>query len=245
MEYTTFKTDAIVIREQEIGEADKLFTLYTEKFGKIEVLGKGIRKIKAKLKGGLQILNYISLEFVKGKNFFIATDAVLKDDFFEMKKEIKTFRMGLYICALLSNLIKGEEKDEKIWKLSVETLNNLQPTVDILYLALRYFEWNILSYMGFRPELYHCIFCRGKVRNGKFHFSAKGGGLVCKECYERNVKDNLKKISSDTIKILRLVLSLNKNILKRLRIEKFQEKELKEISKYFLEYTLEKEIFIA
>lgn len=247
------KTNAIVLKEKELGEVDKIFTLYTKNFGKFEVVGKGIRKIKAKLKFGLQGLNNISLEFIRGKNFFIATDVFLKNGFWSLKKEIKKYRAGLYVCDITDRLITGEEKDEEIWDLLFETLNNL--TTNDSQLTIRYFEWNLLSLLGFEPELYHCIICQNKLSEGKFYFSAKEGGIICDKCSTRKAQltESLKRtkghrqiieISRDAIKILRLIILKEKVILNKLKINKMQEKELKNLSKYYLSWILEEEIFV-
>jgi DNA repair protein RecO (recombination protein O) len=253
MEYQTLKTNAIVLKDKEVGETDKLFTLYTQNFGKIEVLGKGIRKIKAKLKGGLQPLNHISLEFVQGKHFFIATDAVLKDDFPTIKKEIKKYRSALYICDILDRLVKGAEKDERIWELLLETINNINQ----LPITIRYFEWNLLSFLGFEPELYHCVLCQERISQGKFYFSAKEGGIICNKCGMRIAQPSVKTsgyakghiriidISRDVIKILRLIILRDKEILRKLKIDSIQERELKELSRHYLSWILEEEIFVV
>ena len=282
MDYQTMKTNAIVLKEKELGETDKIFTLYTKNFGKFEVMGKGIRKIKAKLKFGLQGLNNVSLEFIRGKNFFIATDVFLKNGFWSLKREIRKYRAGLYVCDITDRLITGEEKDEEIWELHFETLEiiNILPSVNYqLSMAVRYFEWNLLSFLGFEPELYHCIICQNKLSGGKFYFSAKEGGIVCNKCQMssrakrgkaenkagshrslnadlneneagREIKTNYlssakcQKISRDAIKILRLIILKDKNTLKRLKINPFQERELKDLSKYYLSWILEEENFV-
>lgn len=247
MEYQTIKTDAIILKEKEIGEADKIFTLYSQAFGKFEVMGKGIRKTKAKLKFGFQGLNNISLEFVRGKNFFIATDVFLKNGFWPLKKEIKKYRAGLYVCNIVDRLISGEEKDKKIWELLFETLEKINQLEKLSYqlsITVRYFEWNLLSFLGFEPELYHCLICQKKLSEGRFYFSAKEGGIVCEKCNAKISQSKNIEISRDAIKVLRLIVLREKKIINRLRINKDQERELKNLSKYYLSWVLEEEIFV-
>lgn len=244
MLHETIKTEAVVIGEKELGEDDKLFSLYTKNFGKIDVLGKAIRKPKAKLRGGFQILNLVSVEFVRGKSFNIATDAIIKDEFLEIKKEPKKFRFALYLSDLLEKLINGEERDERIWKLLLETLENLKIFKnDNSWLSLRYFEWNLFSFLGFEPELYRCLGCQEKIKYGKFFFSAKKGGILCEKCI-KNKKRLPREISRGTIKILRLIINQDKIILEKLKIDKEQEKELAEISRYYLENILQEKVFV-
>lgn len=245
MQYEVVSTQGVVIGEREMGEADRLFSLYTEKFGKISVSGRSIRKIKAKLRGGLQILHYVSLEFIQGKNFYIATDAILRRNFADLDPNPKKFRAALYISNLLDNLIRGEEKEKRIWNLFLETLNDFRFAKNELEILIRNFEWNLLLLLGFKPELYRCVGCENKIKSGKFYFSAKEGGIICEKCVAKIGKDYLKEISRDAIKILRLILSQRKDILIKLRKEPLLERELKEISRLFLYCILEEEIFVV
>jgi len=244
MLHETIKTEAVVIGEKEMGEDDKLFSLYSKDFGKVEVLGKAIRKSKAKLKGGLQILNYVSLEFVKGKNFNIATDVTLKEDFSNIKKDPKLFRISLYICDLLNKFLGGQEMDERIWKLILETLGQLENSKgDNNWLPTRYFEWNLISFLGFEPEIYYCSKCREKIKEGKLFFSKRDGGILCVKCFEKGRKKE-EGITRDIVKILRLIINQDKEILKRLKITKETEEELKEVSHDYLQYIIQEEVFV-
>ena len=262
MEYKNFKTEAIVLGEKEFGAQDKIFSVFTKKYGKIEVLAKSIRKIKAKLQGGLQVLNHLSLEFIKGRNFNIATDIIVKNEFLDIKHSSIKFRAAYYISHLLNTLVKEEEKDERVWDLILETLYNIEFTPlskdsskQINYnlqLTLRYFEWNLLSCLGFRPEVYYCVNCQEKLQEGKFYFSSKEGGILCQKCkikkdeiLSKGPKTNVKEISRDTIKILRLILSENKKILNRIKIDPPILKELKNLSRNFIQYIAEEHLSVV
>ena len=39
-----YKTEAIVLRQRKLGEADRMVTLYTPNYGKLEAKAKGVRK---------------------------------------------------------------------------------------------------------------------------------------------------------------------------------------------------------
>jgi len=257
MEYKTFKTEAIVLKERELAEKDKLFTVFSRRYGKIEILARSIRKTKAKLKGGFQVLNYLSLEFIKGKTFSIATDTIIKNEFPLLRSSVQKFRTSLYICDLMDKLIKGEEKDKRIWNLLLETLTNLQFTSCKLGICIRYFEWNLLSSLGFKPELYACVNCQEKVKTGKFFFSVKDGGILCQECEKkygrqrnklssrRKFSPKIKELSKETIKILRLIINQDQKILNRLKVPSYLNQELKELSKFFLQYIAEEKLYMV
>ncbi len=49
----TFRTEAIVLRRKDFGEADRILTLFTPELGKIRALAKGIRKPASRKAGHL------------------------------------------------------------------------------------------------------------------------------------------------------------------------------------------------
>ena len=53
--FLRYKTQGIIIKRTNLGEFDRLLTVYTKDFGKILIRGKSIRKNQAKLKGHLEL----------------------------------------------------------------------------------------------------------------------------------------------------------------------------------------------
>ncbi len=46
-----YKSEAVVIRRSDLGEADKILTIFTPHFGKLRVVAKGVRKVTSRLAG--------------------------------------------------------------------------------------------------------------------------------------------------------------------------------------------------
>jgi len=80
--FTHYRTRGIILKEANRGEADRLFILYTKDFGKIEILGKGIRRINSKLRPGISFPSLSEIEFIQGKRYKTLTDASLLADFY-------------------------------------------------------------------------------------------------------------------------------------------------------------------
>jgi DNA repair protein RecO (recombination protein O) len=62
-----FRTQAIVLRRTNFGEADRVVSLLTPERGKISAIAKGVRKPKSKLAGGLELLAVCDLTLVEGR----------------------------------------------------------------------------------------------------------------------------------------------------------------------------------
>jgi DNA repair protein RecO (recombination protein O) len=233
-----YRTQGIVLKKEERGESDQLFTVFTKDFGKLEILGKGIRKITSKLRAGIEIFYLSEIEFVQGKNQKILTDAISIKKFEKIRKNLLKLKIAYKISEVLSNLIKGEERDEKIWLLLKDTFSKLEKyhlKNERLKLIYYYFFWNLISFLGYRPQLYFCFLCERRLRPQKIYFSK--GGILCENCFRKNKEGIL--ITPETVKILREILKQNWQILKRLKIEKKHLRELQKISKFYLEKVLE------
>jgi len=231
-----YRTSGFVLKKNDLGEADRIFTIFTLDFGQIKVLGKAIRKLTSKLRGGIDIISLSEIEFIQGKSYKTLTDATTLEKFKNIKNNSTNLKISYKIARVLDNLIRSEEKDEKIWDLITGTFNNLNNcSLSFVHCSLLYyyFLWNFFSVIGYKPELYRCASCQKKLTEGLLYFSAEDGGIVCKKC----AKDK-KKINSDIVKILRIILQKDLSLLFRLKIKKTCWKMLKEISEYYYSFLL-------
>lgn len=62
-----YKTLGIILKSEPYREADRVYTIYTKRYGKIRAMAKGVRKIKSKLAGHLEPFSLTNLMIVKGK----------------------------------------------------------------------------------------------------------------------------------------------------------------------------------
>jgi DNA repair protein RecO (recombination protein O) len=240
--FVRYRTLGFVFKKEDRGEADQIFKIFTKDFGKIEVLGKGIRKISSKLRSQIDIFYLSEIEFVQGKIYKRLTDALLIEKFKNLRKSFKRLSIAYQICEVLDKLIKGEERDERIWNLILETFKNLDnPNLPfaICNLQFYYFFWNLVSILGEKPELYYCCICQKRLKPGKIYFSEKEGGTICPVCFEKIEKG--REISQNLIKILRTILEKDFNFFRRLKIKEKELRELKEISNLYFNFLIENE----
>lgn len=212
-----YRTQGFVLKKTDLREADQVFTIYTKDFGKLKILARAIRKIKSKLRSGADLFYLSEIEFIQGKNHKTLTDAVTIDKFKNIRKDLEKLEIANQISLAADDLIRGEEKDEKIWDLLIEVFGRMNYSL-IYY----YFLWNLLSILGYQIDLYHCVNCQTSLAPGKLYFNPDEGGITC--CGEGEL------ISSDVVKILRLFLKKDWNILSRLKIQDSHKKELETIS---------------
>ena len=64
----TFRTEAIILRRTNYGEADRILNLLTPERGKMSAIAKGVRKAKSKLAGGLELFATCDVTLLSGRS---------------------------------------------------------------------------------------------------------------------------------------------------------------------------------
>lgn len=233
-----YKTQAIIIKRKNFGEADRLITLYTQKFGKIKAIAKGVRRSKAKMIGFMEPFYLLDLQLAEGKNLDIITSTILLNDFSNIRQKEKLLNQAYFMAEILDGLVREEVESEEIFNLLSNFLTVLNQEKDKLLLS--FFSIKLLSMLGHQPEIYHCVKCHEKIKPGFNYFSSNIGGILCENCFQYDLQ--AKNIFINTIKIMRLIIENNIEILDKLKLDNNTEKELQSILINYVQYILEKPI---
>ena len=92
--------------------------------------------------------------------------------------------------------------------------------------------------LGYKPEVERCSACREGLDQSDLYFSDRLGGTICKKCSGQNI--DTKKINSDVVKVLRLILKKEWQILSKLKIEAGSQKMFEKISDNYHSYILKR-----
>ena len=225
--FTYFRTQGFFLDGKEYGADSRIFNVFTEDFGRIHIFGKAIRKIKSKLKVGTEIFSLSEIEFIQGKIHKTLTDTVLIDKFKNLKMDNNKSQIALKISKDINDLVHEGEKDNKIWGLLKETFQRMDDwKLKIenggLNLIYHYFFWNLISILGYKPELYYCHICRKKLYKENIYLFSKENGIICESCSQKiNETDRrlYSNININTIKILRIILEKDWGSLQHLKIK--------------------------
>ena len=238
MPFTYLRTKGFFLEKKEYSADSRIFNVFTKDFGIIHIFGKAIRKIKSKLRAGTEIFSLSEIEFIQGKIYKTLTDVVLIDKFKNLKTDSDKLQVALRISKDINNLVHEEEKDNKIWQLLEETFQRLNTwkfkvgswKLEIIY---HYFFWNLISILGYKPELYYCHICRQKLSLENIYLFSKENGIICRSCFQKINKTDQELysyININTIKILRIILKKDWGILKHLKIKEEDKNNLDSLS---------------
>ena len=234
---THYRSQGIIFQKKDVGEADRLFSVYTKDFGRLDLLARAERKIKSKLRGGLELFYLSEIEFIQGKAYKTLTDTILIDSCQGLRKSLEKLTSAHKISNILDRLMKAEEADDNIWDLLLEVFGNLnswRENKENWKLIYHYFLWNILFLLGYQLELHQCSNCQKKISSDKIFFSLGAGGVICDGCRGESAKE----IKANTLKIIRLFSKRDVGTVKKLKFEKEDLDSLEEVSRRYLSWIL-------
>src|SRR3989344_8418234 len=147
-----YKTQAFTFQKRDTNETDRIFSVFSGDYGRLDLFAKAIRKITSKLKGGIEIFALSDIEFIQGKNRKTLIEAALAKKFTDISKVPEKIIMAGRVSLLLDNFIKGQEADERIWNLIVDFFEKLS-NEKLIFPGQRlyyYFFWNFISALGYK-----------------------------------------------------------------------------------------------
>lgn len=235
----TYRSESIILRRSDFGEADRLLTLFSREHGKLRALAKGARKPQTRKSGHVELFMRTNFLIAKGKNIDIITQAELVEAYAPLREDLVRTTYASYIVELLDRFTAEEDRDLRKYNLLADALGWFA-TSDNLLLAARFYELRLLSLAGFQPQLFNCVSCGEAIQEQDQFFSAELGGLLCPNC--RQADRRAKAISSVAVKVLRYLQSHSWETVNALQLRRELHGELENIMHYYLTYLLEREL---
>jgi DNA repair protein RecO (recombination protein O) len=233
----SIRTEAVVLRHSDWGEADRLLWLYSRELGKVQAIGKGLRKPRSRKAGHLEPFTRVVLQMARGRDMWIITQVDTVDAYLPLREEL--FRVGYasYIVELLDRFTYEEGENPSLYRLLTDTLSRLSRESDP-FLPVRYYEIRLLDLLGFRPQLFNCSICGAEIAAQDQYFSASQGGAVCPGCDGKTT--GTLPIRMESLKYLRHFQRSRYMEAARARPSPEVKQELESLIQQYLTYLLER-----
>jgi len=142
-----FKTEGVILKRRNFGEADRILTIFTLHRGKISVMAKGVRRITSRRAGNVELLNRVSMFLYPGKQFLILTEAESLNAYPKLKEDLTLSTYAYHIIELIDKLTAENQENRNLYIEIVEVLKRLERNPR--QILVRAFEAKILSNLGF------------------------------------------------------------------------------------------------
>ena len=231
------RVDAIVLRHQDWGEADRLLWLFTLEQGKLRAVAKGVRKIHSRKAGHLEPFTRVSLLLAAGRELPIVTQAEAQETHTALRENLVRMGYAAYVVELLDRFTFEEGENSALFRLLSETLKRLTLEVE-LGLVVRYYEIRLLDLVGFRPQLFNCSQCEEQIKPQEQYFSASSGGVLCPKCGRQGTE--VRPVSQSALQLLRHCQRSNYAEARRLHVSSAIDREVEQLMQYYFTYLLER-----
>ena len=196
----TLKTQAIILRSFDDGEADRTVIILTPEVGKLKARVRGARKINSRLGGHTDLLNLTNLNVGLGNHLNVVTAADSLNSFVNLKSNLERLAIAIYLAALVNALIPEGVPHRSIFFLLLNALEELNKNKDPLIIS-RYLELKALEETGYKQELYRCVLCNTNIQPNQHSYVPSFGCVVCSECTVN--PSELCTLSLNSLKVLR------------------------------------------
>lgn len=180
-----FRTDGLIIREQQTGEDDRLVTLLTRDHGVIRAFVRGAKRIKSRSQSATQLFAYGSYSVYRGRDAYSVNEAQPKEIFFDLRNDIESLALAQYFCELAGELAPVEDDADEYLRLILNALhmlmNKKRPQAQLKAVV----ELRLLCLSGYMPDLVACGDC-GEEYDGDFLFSPVEGLIFCEKCRHKH-----------------------------------------------------------
>lgn len=184
------KVRGIVLRETQIGEADKLLTLVCEGIGRIYVSGKGVRSIRSPHMAATQIFAYSTFVLRLGRKYYYIAESELLEPFYGLRSDIDRLSLASYLADVALDLIPEGIADDDLLRLVLNTFYAISEKTKIPLKQIKgAFEFKASDISGFCPDLSGCHRC-GVECHKEMHLDVMNGGLVCGDCKTPVILEN-------------------------------------------------------
>ena len=190
-----YSTEAVVLRSIRLGEADRVLHLYTEAYGRVGAVAKGVRKTKSRFGARLEPLSHVEPVLHRGRGELeTVTAAQLVRSHRHAREDYHRFSVGMIGAEAMLRLFSEEEANERAFIALTRFLDLLddhsprashdpphaaeRPTLDPLGLA---FQLKLLWLAGYLPHVSACAEC-GAEGVPLVGYSTRSGGAVCARC---------------------------------------------------------------
>ncbi len=145
---------AIILSRTNYREADRILTVITKEGEKLTIIAKGVRKLKSKLAGGIELFSESELGYLKGRGQMVTLlSARTIKQYKEIVKDINRTMFGYEVLKLVNRVTEDHSIGE-YYDLMSSALAGLDDIALDLNLVKSWTYYKLLVLYGHQPNIY-------------------------------------------------------------------------------------------
>ena len=177
-----YSTEAIVLSRRDLGESDRVYDVFSVRYGKFSMIAKRARRPDNRDGRALDLLNRVVVHMYRGRNLDVVRSVDTLDTHDGLRSDLDGFGHACYLAELIRVMTQDRQPNEQVYTLFSQCLALMSEGVDPWPVS-RYFEYAFLASSGFQAQLYKCPSCREPLAAQVNAFSSREGGVLCPRCH--------------------------------------------------------------
>jgi DNA repair protein RecO (recombination protein O) len=189
-----YKVEAVVLRHQPVGEADRVLTLFTREYGKMRVSARGVRKTTSRLAGRVQPYTHGRLLLARGRTLDVVAQGDVVRAFAGLQQDLLRSAYAAYIAELVDRFLPDRDRHPDVFDAVLEAWGVIEAAgEDYAEIYALWFSLHLADRLGYRPEVDRCVGCGRPLPGGRslrprgedaagWAFSPAAGGALCPAC---------------------------------------------------------------
>ncbi len=229
------KTSAIVLKSRKWGDADRIVTFFTLKYGKVRGVARGARRMKSRFGSALEPFVHCDLLLFEkpGDTLYRVSQTDIRHVFPSIRTSLEAITGAARLANLAGAVTADGDAVPRVFHALLEGFRAIEGSGAPALTAALY-ELEILRFAGYLPHLDRCNACQQRTNGGTWFFSPRAGGTVCSACVRREPV-RCPAVSPACLAFFRQALRMELTLLPRLKPTAAIRNELYEVIELYVE----------
>ena len=174
-------TSGLVIRHADYGDYDRMVTLLTPRYGRLDAVARGCRRLKSPIVNAAELFTSGEYTLFEKNGRYSIEQCQITDSFFELRTDYDRLVHGVYWLRLLEALIQSDVPADDVFIMTLRALAHLNYSKMDPALLTMAFEMHLMAMEGYPPRVDSCVICQQPLE-GQANFDPLRGGAVCVHC---------------------------------------------------------------
>jgi len=177
----SYNATSLVLHRIDLGESDRILTLFTREKGKVSAIAKSSRRAASRLSGATELFIQAKLQLGVGRTLDVISQCEIQQTFTGLRNDLQRLVRATYFCELLDQFTgdRDESSSQELFDLTVGALLLLQRAEAYPDGVVHAYELRLFSSLGYAPVLDRCVACGAPLAAKGGGFSPSLGGVVC------------------------------------------------------------------
>src|SRR3972149_9393719 len=119
MKPKNYSSEAVVLSRKNYGESDRIISVFSKNYGKLNFLAKGVRRSLSRKRGHIEVFSRVKFLGLKGRALNIVTEVELMDSFSSLRKDLRRVSVAYFLVDVVKKITSEEEKHAELYDLLV------------------------------------------------------------------------------------------------------------------------------